>query len=133
MTDATKKDLERFIKELEVLDVDDPPIGDFQGKTLDVVQWGIYQRIVKLLEDLPDKCDNILTLDYLEAPHPADKMATVTVSIPKTAMFTTEVKLALAGAVVICDRWYVMAADSKVRLSFVVGNIWKDGENTYAE
>ena len=110
MTDATKKDLERFIKELE---------------TLDVVQWGVYQRIVKLLEDLPDKCDNILTLDYLEAPHPADKMATVTVSVTKNAMFTTDVKLALAGAVVICDRWYVMASDSKVRLSFVVGNIWK--------
>jgi len=55
MTDATRKDLERFIKELETLDVDDLPGGDFQGKTLDVVQWGIYQRIVKLLEDLPDK------------------------------------------------------------------------------
>lgn len=126
MTDATKKDLEHFIKELETLDVDDLPGGDFQGKTLDVVQWGVYQRIVKLLVDLPDKCDNILTLDYLEAPHPADKMATVTVSIPKTAMFTTDVKVALAGAVVICDRWYVMASGSKVRLSFVVGNIWKD-------
>lgn len=111
MTDATRKDLERFIKELE---------------TLDVVQWGIYQRIVKLLEDLPDKCDNILTLDYLESPHPADKMATVTVSIPQTAMFTAEVKLTLAAAVAICDRWYVMSSDSKVRLSFVVGNIWKD-------
>lgn len=133
MTDATRKDLERFIQELEALEVDDLPSGNFQGKTLDVVQWGIYQRIVKLLEDLPDKCDNILTLDYLEAPHPADKMATVTVSIPKTAMFTTEVKLALAGAVVICDRWYVMAADSKVRLSFVVGNIWKDGGDTNAK
>lgn len=125
MTDATKKDLERFIKELETLDTEDLPSGDFQGKTLDVVQWGVYQRIVKLLEDLPDKCDNILTLDYLEAPHPADKMATVTVSVTKNAMFTTDVKLALAGAVVICDRWYVMASDSKVRLSFVVGNIWK--------
>lgn len=125
MTDATKKDLERFIKELETLDVDDLPDGDFHGKTLDMVQWGVYQRIVKLLEDLPDKCDNILTLDYLEAPHPADKMATVTVSVP-TAMFTAEEKLALAGAVVICDRWYVMASDTKVRLSFVVGNIWKD-------
>ena len=125
MTDATKKDLERFIKELETLDTEDLPSGDFQGKTLDVVQWGVYQRIVKLLEDLPDKCDNILTLDYQEAPHPADKMATVTVSVTKNAMFTTDVKLALAGAVVICDRWYVMASDSKVRLSFVVGNIWK--------
>lgn len=129
MTDATKKDLERFIKELETLEVDDLPSGNFQGKTLDVVQWGGYQRIVKLLENLPNKCDNILTLDYLEAPHPADKMATVTVSIPKTSMFTTEVKLALAGAVVICDRWYVMASDSKVRLSFVVGNIWKEGDS----
>lgn len=129
MTDATKKDLERFIKELETLDADDPPCGDFQGKTLDVVQWGVYQRIVKLLIDLPDRCDNILTLDYLEVPHPADKMATVTVSIPKTAMFTADVKLALAGAVVICDRWYVMASDSKVRLSFVVGNIWKEDNN----
>lgn len=126
MTDATKKDLEYFIKKLETLDVDDLPGGDFQGKTLDTVQWGFYQRIVKLLEDLPDKCNNILTLDYLEAPHPADKMATLTVSIPKTAMFTAEEKLALAGAVVICDRWYVMASDTKVRLSFVVGNIWKD-------
>lgn len=125
MTDATKKDLERFIKELETLDTEDLPGGDFQGKTLDVVQWGVYQRIVKLLEDLPDKCDNILTLDYLEAPHPADKMATVTVSVTKNAVFTADVKLALAGAVVICDRWYVMASDSKVRLSFVVGNIWK--------
>ena len=105
MTDATRKDLERFIKELEALDVDDPPSGNFQGKTL----------------------------DSLEAPHPADKMATVTVSIPKTALFTAEAKLALAGAVVICDRWYVMASDSKVRLSFVVGNIWKDGGNTNAE
>ncbi len=129
MTDATRKELERFIKELETLDADNLPGGDFQGKTLDVVQWGVYQRIVKLLEDLPDKCDNILTLDYLEAPHPADKMATVTASIPKTAMFTAEVKLALAGAVVICDRWYVMASDSKVRLSFVVGNIWKEDGN----
>lgn len=129
MIDATKKDLERFIKELETLDMDDLPDGDFQGKTLDVVQWGVYQRIVKLLVDLPDKCENILTLDYLEAPHPADKMATVTVSVPKTAMFTTDVKVALAGAVVICDRWYVMASDSKVRLSFVVGNIWEEGNN----
>jgi len=126
MTDATRKDLECFIKELETLDVDDLPGGDFQGKTLDVVQWGVYQRIVKLLEDLPDKCDNILTLDYLEAPHPADKMATVTVSIPKTAMFSADTKLALAGTVVICDRWYVMVSDTKVRLSFVVGNIWKE-------
>ena len=125
MTDATRKDLEHFMKELETLDVDDLPCGDFQGKTLDVVQWGVYQRIVKLLIDLPDRCDNILTLDYLEVPHPADKMATVTVSVTKNAMFTTDVKLALAGAVVICDRWYVMASDSKVRLSFVVGNIWK--------
>jgi len=59
-------------------------------------------------------------------------MATVTVSIPKTAMFSADVKLALAGAVVICDRWYVMASDSKVRLSFVVGNIWKeDGNNAH--
>lgn len=129
MTDATKKDLERFIKELKTLDVDDLPGGDFQGKTLDVVQWGVYQRIVKLLEDLPDKSDNILTLDYLEVPHPADKMATVTVSIPKTAMFTAEEKLALAGAVVICDRWYVMASDTKTRLSFVVGNIWREDTN----
>lgn len=126
MTDATRKDLENFIKELETLDVDDLPGDVFKGKTLDVVQWGIYQRIVKLLEDLPDKCDNILTLDYLEAPHPADMMATVTVSIPKTAMFSADVKLALAGAVMICDRWCIMASDSKVRLSFVVGNIWKD-------
>lgn len=76
--------------------MDDLPGGDFQGKTLDVVQWGIYQRIVKLLEDLPDKCDNILTLDYLESPHPADRMVTVTVSIPKTTMFTAGEKLALA-------------------------------------
>lgn len=133
MTDATRKDLERFIKELETMQANDLPSGDFQGKTLDVVQWGIYQRIVKLLKDLPDKSDNILTLDYLEAPHPADKMATVTVSIPKTAMFTAKIKLALAGAVVICDRWYVMASDSKVRLSFVVSNIWKDGGNSNAE
>jgi len=132
MTDATRKDLERFMKELETLDVDDLPGGDFQGKTLDVVQWGIYQRIVKLLVDLPGKCDNILTLDYLEAPHPADRTATVTVSLPKTAMFTADEKLALAGAVVICDRWYVMSSDSKVRLSFVVGNIWKeDGNNAH--
>jgi len=129
MTDATRKDLERFMKELETLDVDDLPGGDFQGKTLDVIQWGIYQRIVKLLVDLPDKCDNILTLDYLEAPHPADRMATVTVSIPKTAMFTADTKLALAAAVVICDRWYVMSSDSKVRLSFVVGNIWKEDDS----
>lgn len=132
MTDATRKDLERFIKELKTLDVDGLPDGDFQGRTLDVVQWGVYQRIVKLLVDLPDKCNNILTLDYLEAPHPADKMATVTVSVPKTAMFTAEEKLALAGAVVICDRWYVMASDTKTRLSFVVGNIWKeDGNNAH--
>lgn len=129
MTDATRKDLERFIKELKTLDVDDLPDGDFQGRMLDVVQWGVYQRIVKLLVDLPDKCNNILTLDYLEAPHPADKMATVTVSVPKTAMFTAEEKLALAGAVVICDRWYVMASDTKTRLSFVVGNIWKEDTN----
>lgn len=124
MSDVTRKDLERFIKELEALDIDDLPSGDFQGKTLNVMQWRTYLQLVKLLEDLPDKCDNILTLDYLEAPHPADKMATVTVSIPKTAMFTAETKFALAGAVAICDRWYVMASDSKVRLSFVVGNIW---------
>lgn len=129
MTDATRKDLERFIKELETMDVDDLPGEDIQDKTLDTVQWGVYQRIVKLLEDLPDKCDNILTLDYLEAPHPADKMATVTVSIPKTAMFTADEKLALAGAVVICDRWYVMASDTKTRLSFVVDNIWKEDGN----
>jgi hypothetical protein len=129
MTEATRKDLEWFIKELETMDANDLPSGDFQGKTLDTVQWGVYQRIVKLLEDLPDKSDNILTLDYLEAPHPADKMATVTVSITKNAMFTAEEKLALAGSVMICDRWYVMASDSKVRLSFVVGNIWKEENN----
>ena len=37
MTEATRKDLEWFIKELETMDANDLPSGDFQGDRKSVV------------------------------------------------------------------------------------------------
>lgn len=126
MDENINENLKRFMAELDALEQDDLDEDTFHGHKLDAVQWGVYQRIVKALEDLPDKDDNVLTLDYLEVPCPSDRMATVTIAIPQAAMFASETKNALATAVMLCDRWYIMAMGDKVRLSFVVGNVWME-------
>lgn len=122
MDDAMKK----FMADLDALDFGDMGDDTFQGKTVNIIQWNVYLRIVRALAALPDNCKGVLSLDYLKKPNPAERDATVTLELAQISMIDGEVKTAVAAAVLICDRVSFSAIGGKVRISFAVDHIWMD-------
>lgn len=120
MDDAMKK----FMADLDALDFDDMDDDAFQGKTVNIIQWNVYLRIVRALAALPDNCKGVLSLDYLKKPNPAERDATVTLKLAQISMIDGDIKTALAAAVLICDNVSFSAIGNKVRIGFTVNDIW---------
>lgn len=118
--------LKKFLADLDTVNFNDLGDATFQGHTLNAVQWGVYQRIVKALDGLPDRCKGVMSLDYLTTPNPSEKDATVTVKMAQTITMDGEVKTALAAAAALCDMVFFSTMSDKIRASFSVSNIWTD-------
>jgi hypothetical protein len=121
-----EKDFKKMLAELDTTDPDDMTGDNFHGEKLNADQWGVYQQIVQLLAELPDICKNILKVDYLTAPDPADAVAAVTVTFPQASVLDGDAKADISAAALRCDRLYVTAIGGKTRMSFVVNNIWTE-------
>lgn len=124
--DNKDKDLDRFVSELDALTPDDLEGDTFHGHTLDAGKWGLYQKIVKELCELPDRCRSVLAVDYFDEPYPAEKFAKVTVTLPQAVSMEGDGKNSLAAAAVLCDHLSFTNFGGKIRINFLVNNVWAD-------
>lgn len=126
-----KNKFEKLLAELDTMDFDDLGGDDFHGTTVNDERWIVYQRITTALLDVVDKNDHILKVHYLSKPNPEEEFASVMVVMSQMIGLDKEVKAAFAQAATLCDSIAMTAIDNKIRISFAVDNIWKDGgENT---
>lgn len=120
------RDFERKMEEFATMDRDDFVDDIFCGHTLDADRWSLYQKIVKELCELSDRCRGVLAVDYFDEPYPAEKFAKVTVTLPQAVSMEGDVKNSLAAAAVLCDHLSFTNFGGKIRINFVVDDVWAD-------
>ena len=118
---------EKLLDELDTVDFDDLDGDDFHGTTVNAERWSVYQQITTALLEAMDKNDRILKVNYLTKPNPAEELASVMVVMPHMIGLSREVKAAFAQAATLCDSIAMTTMDNKIRVSFMVDHIWKDG------
>ena len=124
-----KNKFEKLLAELDTVDFDDLGRDDFHGTTVNDERWSVYQQITATLLDALDKNDHILKVHYLSKPNPAERFASIMVVMSQVIGLDKEVKVAFAQAATLCDSIAMTTTDNKIRVSFSVDNIWKEGEN----
>lgn len=124
-----KNKFEKLLAELDTVDFDDLGRDDFHGTTVNDERWSVYQQITATLLDAMDKNDHILKVHYLSKPNPAERFASIMVVMSQVIGLDKEVKVAFAQAATLCDSIAMTTTDNKIRVSFSVDNIWKEGEN----
>lgn len=117
--------LQKFMDELDELDLDDLDEDDVHGTDLDEEKWAVYKKFADTFCDLADKDKSILKVLYLEKPNPADDFARVQVTFPIISVPEAETRKAIADAINACDMFFMSAAGEKVRMSFSFNDIWK--------
>ena len=123
------KSIEDYMRDLDQLEaageLDDDELA-FQGHTLDLSKWEIYQHIKNALERL------LTTSQYIKAvrghgkPYPAEQDSTIIVTVPKLTMFTEEETAVLADAMTKADRFSFTSMENNAFLNFIFNNIWID-------
>lgn len=121
-----KNKFEKLLAELDTMDFDDLDGDDFHGTTVNDERWSVYQQITTALLDAMDKNDHILKVHYLRNPNPAEEFASVMVVMSQLVRLDKEVKAAFAQAAALCDSIAMTAMDNKIRVSFIVGQIWRE-------
>lgn len=121
------KSVEDFMKELDQLEAagelaDDEPA--FQGHTLNLTKWETYQRVKNVLEELLTTSQYVKTVRGYSKPYPAEQDATVSVTVPKLAMFTEKETAILADAMAKADCFSFTAMDNNAFLNFTIKDIW---------
>ena len=124
------KSVEDFMKELDQLEAagelaDDEPA--FQGHTLNLTKWEAYQHIKNALEGLLTTSQYVKAVRGQSKPYPADQDATVSVTVPKLAMFTEKETVVLSDAMAKADRFSFTAIEDSAFLNFTVKDIWING------
>ena len=119
----------KLLAELDSMDFDDLGGDDFHGTTVNDEKWSVYQQIATALLDAMDKDDHILKVHYLNKPNPEEEFASVMVVLPQLIGLDKEAKAAFALAATLCDRIAITTTGNKIRISFAVDNIWKEGGN----
>lgn len=121
------KSIEDYMRELDQLEAagelaDDEPA--FQGHTLNLSRWEVYQHIKSTLEGLLTTSQYIKAVRGHSKPYPAEQDATVSVTVPKLTMFTEKETATLADAMAKADCFSFTAMDNNAFLNFTIKNIW---------
>lgn len=121
------KSIEDYMRELDQLEAageldDDEPA--FQGHTLDLTKWEAYQHIKSALEGLLPTSQYIKAVRGHSKPYPAEQEATISVTVPRLAMFTEKETAVLADAMAKADQFAFTALEGNAFLSFIFRNIW---------
>ena len=124
-----KNKFEKLLEELDAVDFNDLGGDDFHGTTVNDEKWSVYQQIATALIDVMDKNDHILKVHHLSKPNPKEEFASVMVVMPQVIGLDKEAKAAFALAATLCDRIAITTTGNKIRISFAVDNIWKEGGN----
>ena len=118
---------EKLLADLDAIDFDDLD-DDFRGVTVDDAQWEKYKTIVSALFFSREKSGGkIQRIEYLKAPDPMSEYASVMIVLDKISFFDTDAKAALIMAASMSDSLTVTTNDNRIRVSFAVDNIWKEG------
>lgn len=112
--------------ELDTMDFDNLE-QDFHGVAVDEEQWRKYQTIVKELLTVRDIGQGVYKVLYAEAPDPLSEYASAMLVLDKLAALNGEARAAFATAASLCDSITITTSGDKVRASFAIDNIWKDG------
>lgn len=121
------KGVEDFMKELDQLEAageldDNEPA--FQGHTLSSPKWEAYQHIKNALEGLLTTSQYVKAVRSHSKPYPDEQDATVSITVPKLAMFTEKETAVLADAMAKADRFSFTALDDNAFLNFTIKGIW---------
>ena len=120
---------EKLLADLDAIDFDDLD-DDFRGVTVDDAQWEKYKTIVKaLFFSQEGSGGKIQKIEYLKAPDPVSEYASAMIVLDKVSFFDADAKAALIMAASMSDSLTITTNDNRVRVSFAVDNIWKEGEN----
>lgn len=119
-----KNKFDKLLAELDTMDFDALDGDDFNGTTINNERWSVYQQITTALLDAMDKDDHILKVHYLRDPNPKEEFASVTVVMPQLISLDKEVKAAFALAATLCDNITMTTINNKIRISFIVDNVW---------
>lgn len=118
---------EKLLADLDAVDFDDLDDG-FRGVTVDDAQWEKYKTIVSALFFSREKSGGkIQRIEYLKTPDPMSEYASVMIVLDKVSFFDTDAKAALIMAASMSDSLTVTTNDNRIRVSFAVDNIWKEG------
>lgn len=123
--------MERLMDDLDAVDFDDLD-EDFRGSTVNDERWEKYRTVAGALVTAKNEDCGIVKVDYLKAPDPQSEYASVMIVLDKVSAFTGDAKAALILAASMCDRIAVSTNGDRVRMSFAVDHIWKEGEDTRA-
>lgn len=125
-------DMERRLADLDAVDFNDLD-EDFQGGAINDERWAKYQTVARALLAAKNQGCGIVKVNHLAAPDPQSEHASVMLVLNKVSDFDGYAKAALILAASMCDRIAITTSGDKVRMSFAVEHIWKEGGNTSAD
>lgn len=117
--------MDKFLADLAAVDFDDLDGDDFHGNHINAGRWRKYRQIVKAVFAMEDKGKS-LKIRYLTEPDPAEDFVSVTVTLPQIISIDTDAKAAFALAVLLSDSIAITTMNDKIRISFIVSDIWMD-------
>ena len=119
-------EMEKLLTDLDTVDFDSLD-QDFRGVTVDEEQWRKYQMIVKELLTVRDIGQGVSKVLYAEAPDPLTEYASAMLVLDTLSALNGDAKAAFAMAASLCDSITITTSGGKVRVSFAIDHIWKDG------
>lgn len=121
-----RTEMEKLLADLDTVDFDSLD-QDFRGVTVDEEQWRKYQMIVKELLTIRDIGQGVSKVLYAEAPDPLTEYASAMLVLDTLSALNGDAKAAFATAASLCDSITITTSGGKVRASFAIDHIWKDG------
>lgn len=119
--------VEKFMADLAAVNFDDLGVEEFQGHHVNTAKWRRYCQVVKAVRFTQDEDGkSILKIHHLEKPDPVEESAAVMVVLPQAVALNADAKTAFALAALLCDDIAMTTMENKVRISFVVSDIWTD-------
>lgn len=117
--------MEKFLADLDAVDFDDFDDDGFHGNTINAEKWQKYRQIVKAMVALRGK-DNksILKIHYLTEPDPAEEFVSAMAVFPQAVALGADTKNVFTLATLLSDSIAMTTAGNKIRISFVVSDIW---------
>lgn len=117
----------KLLDNLDTVDFDDLDDGS-RGINVDDAQWEKYKTVVKALFLAQEgSSGKIQRIEYLKAPDPMSEYASAMIVLDKVSFFDADAKAALIMAASMSDSLTVTTNNNRVRVSFAVDNIWKEG------